>query len=138
MTVSHISKRLQDKPVKHQRDPLATQLIVYNLTAINLALAFNFFPLVPILGWFNFGHANWVVSWIPDVVMLAVLPAGYFLYWHAGLILTAVAAAGCWGLFRRWQKRRDRVLLFLNLAAGLMVVVVRIILFLTNVHPDVV
>lgn len=138
MTVSHTSKPLQDMPVTHQQDPLAAQLIVYNLTTINLALAFNFFPLVPLLGWYNFGHANWALSLIPDVVMLAVLPAGYFLYWHAGFILAAVAAVGCWGLYRPWRKRRDQVLLFLNLAAGLMVMVVRIIFFLANVHPDVV
>ncbi len=138
MTVSHISKRLQNLPIEGQQNQRATQLIVYNLTAINLALAFNFFPLVPMLGWFNFGHANWAVSWIPDVVILAVLPIGYFLYWHFGALLAGLATWGCWWLYRRTHARRDRILLFLNLTAGLLVIVVRIILLLLDVYRDIV
>ena len=78
------------------------------LGTINVVLVLNFWPVVPLLGWLNFGHAGWLTAWIPDVVLLTLLPAGYALYWHFWFVSAGLALACSAYVSRRWACRTPR------------------------------
>jgi hypothetical protein len=108
------------------------------VTAINLVLAFNFFPLVPFLGWLNYGHADWATAWIPDVVMLLILPAAYFLYWHAGFVLAIAAVTLTWLALKPTDARGQFLPLALNGGSLAMYVILRAAYSVLDIHPDIV
>jgi hypothetical protein len=112
------------------------RLLVPVSSIINALLAVNFFPLVPLLGWLNFGRAGWTTAWIPEAAMLLVLPAGYFVYWHYGLIVAgaALALALCW--WRRTGASEARLWTITNGATIAVYLAVRIILAAQGVRPD--
>lgn len=107
-------------------------------SGINLLLALNFFPLVPLLGWLNFGRAGWATAWIPDAVMLVVLPAGYSIYWHYWFIVAGVALVLSVSLWRQGGGQSARVWTLVNGATIAMYLVVRVILELQEIRPDIV
>jgi hypothetical protein len=114
------------------------RLLVPVSSIINALLALNFFPLVPLLGWLNFGRAGWATAWIPEPVLLLVLPAGYYIYWHYGLIVAGVALALsiCW--WRQGGAREARVWTLLNGATIAVYLAVRLILAVQGIRPDIV
>jgi len=105
---------------------------------LNVILALNFFPVVPLLGWLNFGHAGWATAWIPDVVLLVLLPAGYFAYWHFWFAVAGLALACSAHVARRAESREARGWAAVNGAAIVLYVVVRIILAARGIRPDIV
>jgi hypothetical protein len=107
-------------------------------SVVNLLLALNFFPLVPLLGWLNFGRAGWATAWIPDAVMLLVLPATYYVYWHYGLIVAGAALALSVLWWRQGGAGKARAWTVLNGATIVIYLVVRIILAVQGIRPDIV
>ena len=120
------------------RDLKSVWILVDILTIVNVLLAFNFFPLVPLLGWFNYGHAGWATAWIPDLILLLVLPAGYYIYWHYWFVVGGSALLGSLYLNRRSSCLGARRLAVVNGAAVLMYLLVRAILAVQGIHPDIV
>ena len=82
------------------------RLLTRILSIANLLLAVLFFPLVPLLGWLNYGVVGWAVAWIPDAVLLTVLPAAYSLYWHYGLVIASLPLVLALWLWRRGEGKR--------------------------------
>ncbi len=119
-------------------DTRVLRVVTYVTSAINLLLAFNYFPLVPLLSWLSYGHAPRITAWIPDALMLVVLPAAYFVYWHYWFLAAVPAAMASVLLFKRTGDRRARRLALLNLGATLLYWVVRIALSALGIHPDIV
>lgn len=114
------------------------RIVACALSAVNALLAFNFFPLVPFLGWLNYGRAAWATAWIPDVMLLLLLPAGYFLYWHFWFLVAIPALFATVALYRRGGGRQARLLVMLNAATVLLFWLVRTILAILGIHPDIV
>ena len=112
--------------------------VTYTLSALNVLLAFNFFPLVPFLGWLNYGHAGWATAWMPDVLLLLFLPAAYFLYWHFWFLVAVPALFASLALYRHTAQRRARLLVIVNAATMLFFWSVRVVLAILDVHPDIV
>jgi hypothetical protein len=104
----------------------------------NLFLALIFFPLVPLLGWLNYGRAGRATAWIPDAVTLTVLPAAYYVYWHYWFIVAGVALVFSVSLWRQRGPRSARVWALVNGATIAMYLVVRIILTAQGIRPDIV
>jgi hypothetical protein len=107
-------------------------------STINLVLALNFFPIVPLFGWLNYGHAIWAVSWIPDSILLLWLPAGYYVYWHGGAIIGLIALGMTWGLYRHIQDHSTLIMTVFNGTAVLVYFVIRLIFAFLGIHPDIV
>ena len=116
----------------------ALRVLSYVSSAVNLALALNFFPLVPLVGWLSFGHGNWATAWIPDVVILHVLPGGYFVYWHFWVLAAFPAFFGSLYWFKRSGDRKAKVLAVANAGAVVVYWVVRITLGILGIRPDIV
>lgn len=129
----------QDGRDDRQSAPMrALQPTALILTIVNVLLALNFFPLVPFLGWLNYGHADWATAWIPDVVLLLVLPAAYFVYWHYWFAIAVPATLMALYLYRRTGDPRARTLTLINGATILVFWIVRIVMAIFDVHPDIV
>ena len=105
--------------------------LTYLLSIANVTLALNFFPLVPLLGWLNYGHGG--TPWLSDVLLLTLLPAGYYLYWHFWYVV-AIPALACTLTLQRYC--RVQWLTVLNLATVILYGLVRLIFFLAAVRPD--
>jgi hypothetical protein len=120
-----------------ERSPML-QALVRVASVVNLLLAFNFFPLVPLLGWLNFGRANWATTWIPDAVMLIALPAAYAFFWHFWYVPAGAAIILSVSLWRRSGANEGRLWTALNAAVIAMYLAVRLILALQGVRPDIV
>lgn len=120
------------------RGPKVFRVLVYAFSVFNVLLALNFFPLVPLLGWFNFGHAGWATAWIPEVILLVVLPAGYYIYWHFWFIVAGSALVCSLYLNRRVGSREAKVWAVVNGVTIVMYLVVRIILEVRGIRPDIV
>jgi len=114
------------------------RLLTYIFSVINVLLALNYFPLVPLLGWLNFGHGDWATAWIPDAVILYVLPGAYFFYWHFWYVAAVPALLGSLYLFVRTRSRLAGVLAVVNGGAVLVYWAVRIILNIAGIRPDIV
>jgi hypothetical protein len=112
--------------------------LVRVFSVINVLLAFNFFPLVPLLGWLNFGRAGWATAWIPEAVMLVVLPAGYYVYWHYWFIVAGVPLLLSLYSWRQGGGREARLWSVLSAVTIAMYLVVRIILLVQGIRPDIV
>lgn len=112
--------------------------LVRVLSVINVLLAVNFFPLVPFLGWLNFGRAGWATAWMPEVVMLVVLPAGYYLYWHFWLIVAGVPLLLSLYSWRQGGGREARAWSVVNALTIAMYLAARIILAVQGIRPDIV
>jgi len=108
------------------------------LGTINVLLALNFWPVIPLLGWLNFGHAGWLTAWIPDVVLLTILPAGYALYWHLWFVSAGLALVCSAYISRRWACRRARIWAGVSCATILLYVAVRVFLQTRGIQPDIV
>lgn len=107
-------------------------------SVINVLLALNFFPFVPLLGWLNFGHANWATAWIPEVILLGVLPAGYFVYWHFWFVVVGPALL-CSLYVWRWEGSQEaKVWTVVSGVALATYLVARIVLDILGVRPDIV
>jgi hypothetical protein len=120
------------------RDLKLLRLLMHLFGILNVVLALNFYPIVPLLGWLNFGHAGWATAWIPDVVLLVVLPAGYFIYWHFWFVVAGLALACSVYLSRRSGSRETRIWAVANGATILMYVVLRLCFALRGIRPDIV
>ena len=105
--------------------------LTYLLSIVNGALALNFFPLVPLMGWLNYGHGG--TPWLPDLLLLTLLPAGYYLYWHFWYVV-AIPALACSLVLRRHGPVQWPTVL--NLATIILYWLVRLILFLAGIRPD--
>jgi hypothetical protein len=127
-----------DKLEKRTANLKPFRVLSYISSAINLVLALSFFPLVPLVGWLNFGHGNWATAWIPDVVLLQVLPAGYFIYWHFWFVAAVPALLGSLYWFKRSGDRKAKVLAVANAGAVVVYWVVRIALGALGIRPDIV
>ena len=68
------------------------RVITYVTTTLNSLLALNYSPLAPLSSWLTFGHAPWATGRLAHVLLLIVLPAAYYVYWHYWFA-TAVPAA---------------------------------------------
>jgi hypothetical protein len=119
-------------------DTRVLRVVTYVTSAVNLLLALNYFPLVPLLSWLSYGHAPRATAWIPDALMLVILPAGYFVYWHYWFLAAVPAAMSSLLLFRRTRNRRMRQLALLNVGAAILYWVVRIALSALGIQPDIV
>ena len=115
---------------------LVLRVLATVLSGINLLLALNFFPFVPLLGWLNFGRAGWATSWIPDAILLFVLPAGYYVYWHYWFIVAGVPLALSTYLWRQGGAQEGRLWTVANAATIALYVVIRIILDVQGIRPD--
>ena len=113
-------------------------MLTYASSAINVLLALNFFPFVPFLGWLNLGHGDWATAWIPDALLLVVLPAGYFIYWHFWFVIAAPAFFGSLYLHRRTGNRNAKILAVVNAVTVVVFWVVRITLRILGIRPDIV
>jgi integral membrane sensor domain MASE1 len=104
-------------------------------SAINLLLAANFYAFVPFLGWLNYGHGG-TAGWIPDVILVAILPGAYFVYWHFGALIALLALFVSHSLWLRSRAREAAILSALNAATLVLYVAVRIAFALLRIHPD--
>jgi hypothetical protein len=120
------------------RNEKALSTFTYVASAVNLLLAFNFLVLVPVLSWLTFGHAPRAAAWIPDALLLVVLPAAYFAYWHYWFVAAVPAAVGCALLFRRTGDGRAKWLVLLNVGAVVLYGMIRIALCILGIRPDIV
>jgi hypothetical protein len=111
--------------------------LAYAAGAVNLLLAANFFAFVPFLGWLNYGHGG-SQGWIPDVVLLAILPGAYFVYWHFGALIALIALFISHNLWQRGRDSRLAILSALNAVTLVLYVAVRIAFALLEIHPDIV
>ena len=118
-------------------DPSPVGWPAYAAGAVNLLLAANFFAFVPFLGWLNYGQGG-TACWIPDVVLLAILPGAYFMYWHFGALIALLALFVSHSLWRRSRDSRAAILTALNAATLVLYVAVRIAFALLEIHPDIV
>jgi hypothetical protein len=114
------------------------RLLVYVFSGINVLLALNFFPVVPLLGCLNFGRMGWALAWMPDAVLLFVLPAGYYIYWHYWFIVAGVALVLSRCLWKQGGAPEARVWTVVNGATIVIYLVVRIILEVRGIRPDIV
>jgi hypothetical protein len=105
-------------------------------TALNASLSLIFFPLIPLLGWLNFGHAGGTTPWIPDWVLLTLLPAAYYLYWHFWYAFSLPALAASIALLRIAHTRLATALIVANGASVVAYAVVRIVLAVVGIRPD--
>ena len=105
-------------------------------TGLNVSLCLIFFPLIPLLGWLNFGHAGGTTAWIPDWVLLTLLPAAYYLYWHFWYAFSLPALAASLALLRIAHTRLATALIVANAASVLAYTVVRIVLAVLDIRPD--
>lgn len=112
--------------------------LVFYWSAINVLLALNFFPMLPFLGWLNYGHADWATAWMPDTVLFVLLPAAYFMYWHFWFIVAIPALLGSLYLHRRTGQRVPRIMALVNAAMVVLFWAVRIGLHISGIHPDIV
>ncbi len=119
------------------RAPRVLHGLVRVLSVINLLLALNFFPVVPLLGWLSFGRAGWAMAWIPEAVLLLVLPAAYNIYWHYWFLVAGVAVglSGYW--WRHGGAQEARAWTVANGATMVIYVIVRIVLAAQGIRPDV-
>lgn len=124
--------------MKEARGQRVVRALVRVLSIVHVLLALNFFPLVPFLGWLNFGHASWATAWIPEVVMLLVLPAGYFIHWHFWFVVAGAPLLLSVYWWRRGRGREARAWTVVNGVAMVMVLVVRVVLQVLGVRPDIV
>ncbi len=120
------------------RSPAFFRRLVPVLSVINLLLALNFFPLVPLLGWLNFGRAGWATAWIPDAVLLLILPAAYFFYWHYGCLVAGVPLALALWSWKREGGQAARGWAILNAATIGVYLIVRIVLAVLGIRPDII
>jgi hypothetical protein len=119
------------------------RLSVFSLLAqvssvINLVLALNFFPLVPLLAWLNYGRAAWTTAWLPDWLMLLVLPGLYYVYWHFWFIVAGLALLLSTLWWRQTGAPRARLWTALNGAMIAMYLAARIIMAVQGIRPDIV
>lgn len=110
--------------------------LVSALSLLHILLALNFFPLVPFLGWLNTGRSQWI-DWLPDRVLLQLLPAGYYLYWHFWYLFALPPLVGSWLLCYRSRGNRGCWLLPANLTGLIIFFVVRLTLMFLGVRPDI-
>ena len=115
-----------------------TRVLLRVFSGINVLLALNFFPVVPLLGWLSFGRAGWATAWIPEAVLLFVLPAGYYVYWHYWFIVAGVALLLSICLWRQDGGQEARVWTVVNGATIAVYLIVRIVLELRGIRPDIV
>jgi len=123
---------------KETRNLKGLKVLAYTSSAIHVLLALNYFPVVPFLGWLNFGHGDWATAWIPDALLLVVLPAGYFIYWHFWFVIAAPAFLGSLYLYKRTGNRNTKILTVVNAVTVVIFWVVRITLGILDIHPDIV
>jgi hypothetical protein len=119
-------------------DAKVLRVAAYVASAINLLLALNYFPLVPCLSWLTFGNVASAARQLPDALLLIVLPAGYYVYWHYWFVTTVPAAILSLLLFRRTGDQRARYLALLNAGMIVLYFAVRMALGLLGIHPDIV
>jgi hypothetical protein len=110
------------------------KMLAYASSAINLLLAVNFFPVIPLLSWLNYGHGG--TSWLPDVLLLVILPRGYYLYWHFWFVIAIPAFAASLYLYKRTGNQNAKILTVLNAMTILVYWGVRIALSIMGIHPD--
>jgi hypothetical protein len=115
------------------------ETLSYSFSTANLILALNFAIAVPLLGWLSFGHGGDVLlGWLPDAILLAVLPAGYALYWHLWFFFGIPAVFGSAYLYIRTGRRGAQYLVVANAVAIAAYWVARIAMGLYGIHPDIV
>ena len=114
----------------------ALQLVAAAATVLNLLLCAIYFPLVPLLGWLNLGHANWATAWIPDALIRTAIPAAYYVYWHFWFVFSLPVLAVWAFLYRRTRSRVALVLAASSIATVLVYWLVRIVLAGLGIRPD--
>jgi hypothetical protein len=129
---------MKDSPRMGAESHRGLMVIAYTFSALNILLALDFFPVVPCLGWLNFGHGNWATAWIPDFLLLSVLPAGYYLYWHFWFAFSVPAILASFTVYKRTGEKRARLLSVLNVATIAMFWAVRLALAVLAIRPDIV
>jgi hypothetical protein len=127
-----------DSVAKETRGLAVLPVLASVLSIINVLLALNFLLVVSLLGWLNFGRAGWATAWIPEAVLLVVLPAAYYIYWHYGPIVAGVALLLSMYSWRQGGERKARVWSLLNGMTIVGYLVVRIILEVQGIRPDIV
>jgi fatty acid desaturase len=120
------------------RDPETLRTLVNSLSTLHLLLALNFFFVVPFLGWLNYGRASWATAWIPDIVMLFILPAAYFVYWHFWFVVAVPAIFSSLYLHHRTGDGHARRLAIANSATVGLFWIVRLVFASMGIHPDIV
>jgi hypothetical protein len=121
-----------------RRDLKTVRRLVNGLSVIHLLLALNFFFVVPFLGWLNYGRASGATAWIPDVVMLFILPAAYFVYWHFWFVVAVPAIFSSLYLHQRTGDAYARRLAIAHSAIIGLFWVVRLVFAIMGIHPDIV
>lgn len=109
--------------------------LVYVFSAINVALALIVFPVVPTLGWINYGRSAWLPVQMPDT-MLTALATAYYIYWHYWFVVAAPALIGCLYLFRRTSSRWFGVLAAANVGAVAWYAIVRLTMAVLGIRSD--
>jgi hypothetical protein len=89
------------------------------------------------LSWLTFGHAPRATAWIPDALLLLVLPAAYFAYWHYWFVAAMPASVASLLLFRRTRDGRAKWLVLLNVGAVILYWAVRIGMGILGIRPDI-
>lgn len=136
---TRMRSRFRDsKPDLRPKDSHTVRRLAVILTSLNLLLAVNFFPIVPLLGWLNYGRAGRATGWIPDWVMLNLLPGGYSLYWHFGWLLAGAALALSVATKEKAGEGVYQLFYRLNLAALIIYLLVRLVLAVSGIRPDIV
>lgn len=105
------------------------------LSTVNILLAVVFFPVVPFLGWLNYGHGG-TASWLPEFLLSVILPGSYALYWRFWFLFAIPALLASFYLYRRTGKRNPRILIALNALTILLYWGVRIAFSILGIRPD--
>jgi hypothetical protein len=89
-----------------------------------------------LLGWLNFGRAGWLTAWVHDVVLLIILPAETYIYWHCGFIVAGVALALSLYLWRQSAVQSAKVWSVVHGITLAMYVVIGIIFAVLGIRPE--
>jgi hypothetical protein len=98
--------------VKYRKLKL-NEYFIYITTIINLILAVIYFPIVPFLGWLNYGHGG-TSGWIPEIFLINFIPLCYIIYSKYGLIIALIAIIPTISYYRKTKKQIFGIFAILN------------------------
>jgi hypothetical protein len=86
---------------------------IYLTTIINLILVVIYFPIVPCLGWLNYGHGG-TSGWIPEALLINFIPLCYIIYSKYGLLIALIAIIPAIVYYRETKQQIFGIFALLN------------------------